>query len=114
MRGDAIALGSLLLSAVTGLTGTALAAHPSQHSGILIGSSVAIILALPPLFTLVRGQARTRGLAGFAEHPVPEEDDALADVLAVGAELRRWAMARSWRRWSPGWTGSPTHPRYEH
>ena len=95
MRGDAIALGSLLLSAVTGLAGAVLAAHPSQHSGVLIGSSVAIIVALPPLFTLVRGQARTRGLAGFAEHPVPEQDDALADVLAVGAELRRWAMARS-------------------
>jgi hypothetical protein len=95
MRGDAIALGSLLLSAMSGLAGAMLAAHPSQHSGILIGSAVAIVVSLPPLLTLVRGQARTRGLARFAEHQVPEGEDALADVLAVGAELRRWAMARS-------------------
>ena len=99
LRGDAVALGCVVLTAATGLAAVLFSAHPADHTGVLIRSAATIVLALPPLAALARGRSRARGLAAFADTPPLPGDDALADVTALFGPGRRWAEAFRTHPW---------------
>ncbi|MGI8862985.1 MAG: HAAS signaling domain-containing protein [Solirubrobacteraceae bacterium] len=100
LRGDAVALGVILVS--LGAELIAVAAHADWAArwptSAVVGTAAAGVLALLALGQLISGDARLRRLAGFGEER--DERDELADDLVVLA-----GQARTWARWHPQLAG---------